>query len=97
MITWISAVAAVVCLVYYVIIVLYAGFSTSFSWIWLAGAALLAMAGEAMNTGFTLGNSRYGFLWQEARSLALHWQFLWWWRFWSLWERPAVMNRTWIM
>ena len=45
MITWISAVAAVVCLVYYVIIVLYAGFSTSFSWIWLAGAALLAMTG----------------------------------------------------
>lgn len=30
---------------YYVIIVLYAGFSTSFSWIWLAGAALLAMTG----------------------------------------------------
>ena len=45
MITWISAVAAVVCLVYYVIIVLYAGFSTSFSWIWLAGAELLAMTG----------------------------------------------------
>lgn len=45
MITWVSAAAALICLVYYAIIVLYAGFSTSFSWIWLVGAALFALTG----------------------------------------------------
>lgn len=35
---WIAGVLAVVCLVYYVVIVIYSGFSTSFAFIWLLGA-----------------------------------------------------------
>lgn len=35
---WIAGIGAIVCLVYYGVILLYAGFSVSYSWIWLAGA-----------------------------------------------------------
>lgn len=40
---WIAGIGAAICLVYYVVIVLYAGFFTSFSWIWLAGAAFFSL------------------------------------------------------
>ena len=41
MIVWIAGIGAFICLIYYGIITIYAGFSTSFSWIWLAGAFFL--------------------------------------------------------
>lgn len=43
MAVWIAGIGAAVCLIYYIIIITYAGFSTSFSWIWLAGAAFLLL------------------------------------------------------
>lgn len=45
MIIWIAGIGAIVCLVYYGIILLYAGFSVSYSWIWLAGAGVLGLLG----------------------------------------------------
>ena len=39
MLGWIVGMCGVLCLIYYAIIVAYDGFSTSFSWIWLVGAA----------------------------------------------------------
>lgn len=43
MLGWIAAVGTVVCLIYYIIIVVYSGFSTSFSWIWLLGAIFFGL------------------------------------------------------
>ena len=41
---WVTGIGAVVCLVYYGVIVCYSGFSTSFAWIWpLAAVFLLAL------------------------------------------------------
>ena len=45
MIAWIAGIGAAVCLIYYIIIILYAGFSTSFSWIWLVGAVFFGLIG----------------------------------------------------
>ncbi len=42
MLAWIAGIGAVLCLVYYIIIAVYAGFSVSFSWFWLAAAAFLS-------------------------------------------------------
>lgn len=42
MFTWILTAGVLACLGYYLVIVLYAGFSTSFAWIWLFMAAFLA-------------------------------------------------------
>ncbi len=42
MLTWIAGIGAALCLAYYVIIVVYAGFSVSFSWFWLAAAGFLS-------------------------------------------------------
>lgn len=38
MLTWIIAGAGCICLIYYVIVILYAGVGTSCSWVWLLGA-----------------------------------------------------------
>ncbi len=38
MLTWITAGAGCICLVYYLIVILYAGAGTSCSWVWLTGA-----------------------------------------------------------
>ena len=48
MIIWIAGIGAIICLVYYGVILLYAGFSVSYSWIWLAGAGFfgLVLLGE---------------------------------------------------
>ena len=43
MVIWIAGVGAIICLVYYGIILLYAGFSVSYSWIWLAGAGFFGL------------------------------------------------------
>lgn len=45
MIAWIAGIGAAVCLIYYIIIVLYAGVSTSFSWIWLVGTVFFGLIG----------------------------------------------------
>ena len=47
MMMWIAGVLAVVCLVYYIVIVIYSGFSTSFAFVWLlaAGFFFLVSAG----------------------------------------------------
>jgi len=45
MCAWIAGIGTAVCLIYYVIIVLYAGISTSFSGIWLVGAAFFGLIG----------------------------------------------------
>ncbi len=42
MLTWIAGIGAALCLVYYIVIVVYAGFSVSFSWFWLLAAGFLA-------------------------------------------------------
>ena len=43
---WAAGAGAVLCLIYYAVIVFYSGFSTSFSWIWPAAALfLLALTG----------------------------------------------------
>lgn len=42
MLAWIAGIGAVLCLAYYVIIAVYAGFSVSFSWFWLVAAAFLS-------------------------------------------------------
>ena len=42
MLAWIAGIGAVLCLVYYIIIAVYAGFSVSFSWFWLAAAGFLS-------------------------------------------------------
>ena len=42
MLAWIAGIGAVLCLAYYVIIAVYAGFSVSFSWFWLAAAGFLS-------------------------------------------------------
>ena len=42
MLAWIAGIGAVLCLVYYIIIAVYAGFSVSFAWFWLAAAGFLA-------------------------------------------------------
>lgn len=44
MLAWIMAAGAVVCLIYFLIIVVYAGIGTSYVGIWLAAAAFLGMA-----------------------------------------------------
>lgn len=43
MIIWIAGAGAIVCLVYYGVILLYAGASVSYSWIWLAGAGFFGL------------------------------------------------------
>lgn len=43
MIIWIAGIGAIICLVYYGIILLYAGFSVSYSWIWLAAAGFFGL------------------------------------------------------
>ncbi len=43
MVIWIAGIGAIICLVYYGIILLYAGFSVSYSWIWLAGAGFFGL------------------------------------------------------
>lgn len=43
MVTWITGIGAVICMIYYIIIVLYSGFSTDFSGIWMVGAVFLAL------------------------------------------------------
>lgn len=47
MMVWIAGILAVVCLVYYVVIIVYSGFSTSFAFIWLlaSGFFFLVAAG----------------------------------------------------
>ncbi len=41
MFTWAAGIGAGFCLAYYILIVIYAGFSVSFSWFWLLAAGLL--------------------------------------------------------
>ncbi len=53
MLTWIACAGAVICLLYYGAIVVYAGFSVSFSWFWLMAAAFF---------GLVAWESRYGHL-----------------------------------
>jgi len=48
MVGWIAGVCAGLCLIYYIVIVIYSGFSTSFSGIWLAGAVLLGFLSWAV-------------------------------------------------
>ncbi|MCI9361067.1 MAG: YdcF family protein [Hungatella sp.] len=43
MIVWIAGIGAIICLVYYGVILLYAGVSVSYSWIWLAGAGFFCL------------------------------------------------------
>ena len=43
MFRWVTAAAAVLCLVYYIVIVVYSGFTTSFAWFWPAAAVFLAL------------------------------------------------------
>ncbi len=43
MLTWITGVGAVLCLAYYVVITIYAGFTVSFSWFWVAAAGFLGV------------------------------------------------------
>ncbi len=43
MLTWIAGTGAALCLLYYILIIIYAGFSTSLSWIWLLAAGYLGM------------------------------------------------------
>ncbi len=43
MLGWIAGISAVVCLIYYIVIVIYSGFTTSFSGIWLVGAVFLGL------------------------------------------------------
>ena len=46
---WITGIGAILCLIYYAIIVFYSGFSTSFAWFWpLAGVFLLVMTMGAL-------------------------------------------------
>ncbi len=42
MITWIAGIGAALCVIYYIVITVYAGFSVSFSWFWLLAAGFLA-------------------------------------------------------
>lgn len=42
MLTWIAGTGAALCLAYYIVIVVYAGFSVSFSWFWLAAAGFFS-------------------------------------------------------
>lgn len=47
MLMWIAGMGAAACLVYYIVITIYAGFTVSFSWFWLLAAAGLALIGWA--------------------------------------------------
>ncbi len=42
MLTWIAGIGSLLCLIYYIVIVVYAGFSVSFSWFWIAASGFLA-------------------------------------------------------
>lgn len=41
--------AALICLVYYLVLVVYAGITADFAWIWLFGAVILSAAGHGVN------------------------------------------------
>ncbi len=43
MLTWIAGVGAFLCLLYYAVITVYAGFTVSFSWFWVAAAGFLGI------------------------------------------------------
>ena len=43
MLMWIAGIGAAVCLVYYIVITIYAGFAVSFSWFWLLAAGGLSL------------------------------------------------------
>ncbi len=51
MLAWIACAGAVICLAYYAAIVVYAGFSVSFSWFWLMLAIFLGMTSAGMQYG----------------------------------------------
>ena len=47
---WAAGAGAVLCLIYYAVIVFYSGFSTSFSWIWPAAALFLLALTEQLTS-----------------------------------------------
>lgn len=66
---WIAAAGAAVCLIYYIIIVIYSGFSTSFSWIWLVGAIFFGLL--AWYRWYSVRHPKKLPLWMPVSSITL--------------------------